>query len=63
MKKTYKIKTNHVDFSLLAHIATQVWDLDPEIKCIHNFAAKRKLAILSPNALVTCVNDYCVSTT
>ena len=40
MKKTYKRKTNHGDFSQLAHIATQVWDLDLEIKHTHNFAAK-----------------------
>ena len=40
MKKTYKTKANHGDFSLLAHIATQVWDFDPEIKHTHNFAAK-----------------------
>ena len=40
MKKTYKTETNHGDFSLLAHIVTQVWDSDPEIKCMGNFAAK-----------------------
>ena len=40
MMKTYKTETNHGDFSVLAHIATQVQDLDLEIKCTHNFAAK-----------------------
>ena len=38
--QTYSIKRNHSDFSLLVHIATQVWDVDPEIKHTHNFAAK-----------------------
>ena len=38
MKKTYKTKTNHGDFSLLAHIATQ--DLVLEIKHTHNSVAK-----------------------
>ena len=38
--KIYNIKTNHSDFSLLACIATQVWDVDPENKHTHNFAAK-----------------------
>ena len=38
--KAYNIKTNHYDFSLLACIVTQVWDVDLEIKHTHNFAAK-----------------------
>ena len=40
MKKTYNTKTNHGNVSLLAHIATQVWDLDPDIKCTCKSAAK-----------------------
>ena len=38
--KTYTIKTNHSDFSLLSCIASQVQDIDPEIKHTCNFAAK-----------------------
>ena len=30
--KSYNIKTNQSDFSLLEHTATQVWDVDLEIK-------------------------------
>ena len=37
--KTYNIKTKQSDFSLLTHIATQVWDMDPEIRCTYNFVA------------------------
>ena len=38
--KTYNIRTNHIDFSLLACNATQTWDMDPGIKYTHNFEAK-----------------------
>ena len=38
--KTYNIKTNHSAFSLLACIAIQVLDMDPEIKCTHTSVAK-----------------------
>ena len=37
--KTYNIKMNQSDFSLLAHIATQIWDVDLEISYTQNFAA------------------------
>ena len=68
--KTYSIKTNHSDFSQLACIATQVWDVDLEIKCTCNFAAKIvqyfsftfiylnevfSFIFFSPNFLVICV--------
>ena len=36
----FNIKTNQSDFSLLAHIATHVWDVDPKIKHTYNFVAK-----------------------
>ena len=32
------LKNNQEDFSLLAHIATQVWDMNLEIRGTHNFA-------------------------
>ena len=76
MKKTYKNKTGPNDFSLLAHIAPEVWDLDLETKHTHKFAAKwttkisppfshekpKQLTISSPYTLVICVNGYCVNT-
>ena len=37
--KTYNIKTNHSDFSLLACFATQICNVDPE-RCAHYIAAK-----------------------
>ena len=37
--KTYNIKTNQSDFFLLALIAAQVWDVDPEVRHTHNFVA------------------------
>ena len=40
IKKTYKTETNHGDFSLMAYIATPVWDFDLEIKHMCNFAVK-----------------------
>ena len=39
-KVTYISKSNHGNFSLLANIVAQAWDLDLEIKHTHNFAAK-----------------------
>ena len=38
--KIYNIEANQSNIFLLAHIATQVWDVDPEIKHTHNFVAK-----------------------
>ena len=38
--RAYNIKTMHSDVPLLACIATHVWDMDPEMKCTYNFAAK-----------------------
>ena len=55
MKETYKTKTNHGDFSLLANAATQVWNWDQEIKCTNNFAAK--WTKLSPPFCTTNINN------
>ena len=35
--KIQNMKANWSDFSQLAHITTQVWDVDPEIKYAYNF--------------------------
>ena len=39
--ESYNIKTNQSDFSLLAHIAIQVQDVEQEIGHTHNFVVTK----------------------